>query len=103
MAVLPATVFLVARCGNPKAAPAIPSREVEVATVLQKDVPISSEWVATLDGCINAQIQPLVAGYVIRQRTKPGVPQDAAPGEMKVATKYEWASVAPFGSGAWQS
>lgn len=28
-----------------------------------------------------------------------GVPQDAAPREMKVATKYEWASVAPFGSG----
>jgi hypothetical protein len=28
---------------------------------------------------------------------------DAAPREMKVATKYEWASVAPFGSGDWQS
>jgi hypothetical protein len=32
-----------------------------------------------------------------------GVPQDAALREMKVATKYEWASVAPFGSGDWQS
>jgi hypothetical protein len=32
-----------------------------------------------------------------------GVPQDAAPRVMKVATKYEWASVAPFGSGDWQS
>jgi hypothetical protein len=32
-----------------------------------------------------------------------GVPQDAAPREMKVVTKYEWASVAPFGSGDWQS
>ena len=27
-----------------------------------------------------------------------GTPQDAAPREMKVATKFEWASVAPFGS-----
>jgi len=27
-----------------------------------------------------------------------GTPQDTAPREMKVATKYEWASVAPFGS-----
>jgi hypothetical protein len=32
-----------------------------------------------------------------------GVPQDAALREMKVATKYERASVAPFGSGDWQS
>ena len=66
LTVLPAIVFLAAGCGNPKAAPAIPSPEVEVASVLQKDVPIFSEWVATLDGYINAQIQPQVAGYVIR-------------------------------------
>jgi len=32
-----------------------------------------------------------------------GVLRDAAPREMKVATKYEWDSVAPFGSGDWQS
>jgi hypothetical protein len=32
-----------------------------------------------------------------------GVLQDTAPREMKVATQYEWASVAPFGSGDWQS
>ena len=72
LAVLPATVFLAAGCGNPKAAPAIPSPEVEVASVVQKDVPIFSEWVATLDGYINAQIQPQVAGYVIRQTYKEG-------------------------------
>ncbi|MGC1904385.1 MAG: efflux RND transporter periplasmic adaptor subunit [Candidatus Acidiferrum sp.] len=72
MAVLSAAVFLVAGCGSPKAAPAVPSPEVEVASVLQKDVPIFSEWVATLDGYINAQIQPQVAGYVIRQTYKEG-------------------------------
>jgi RND family efflux transporter MFP subunit len=72
LAVLAGTVFLAAGCGSPKAAPAIPSPEVEVASVLQKDVPIVSEWVATLDGYINAQIQPQVAGYVIRQTYKEG-------------------------------
>jgi len=72
LAVLPGTAFLAAGCGNRKAAPAIPSPEVEVASVLQKDVPIFSEWVATLDGYIKAQIQPQVAGYVIRQTYKEG-------------------------------
>jgi RND family efflux transporter MFP subunit len=71
-AVLPVALFLVTGCGGPKAAPAVPSPEVEVASVLQKDVPIFSEWVATLDGYVNAQIQPQVAGYVIRQTYKEG-------------------------------
>jgi RND family efflux transporter MFP subunit len=72
LVLLPATVFLAAGCGKQTAAPAIPSPEVEVASVVQKDVPIFSEWVATLDGYINAQIQPQVAGYVIRQTYKEG-------------------------------
>src|SRR6202050_150501 len=59
-------------CGRTSAAPAIPSPEVEVATVLQKDVPIVSEWVATLDGYVNAQIQPQVTGYITRQTYKEG-------------------------------
>ena len=52
---------------------------MEVASVVQKDVPIYSEWVATLDGYVNAQIQPQVTGYVIRQTYKVSsfVPQGA--------------------------
>ena len=46
--------------------------EVEVASVIQKDVPIFSEWVATLDGYVNAQIQPQVTGYIVRQTYKEG-------------------------------
>ena len=69
---LPATVVFAAGCASPKAAPSIPSPEVEVASVVQKDVPIYSEWVATLDGYVNAQIQPQVTGYVIRQTYKEG-------------------------------
>jgi membrane fusion protein (multidrug efflux system) len=69
---LPVTVFFGVGCGSPKAAPPIPSPEVEVVSVIQKDVPIFSEWVATLDGYVNAQIQPQVTGYVIRQTYKEG-------------------------------
>jgi hypothetical protein len=62
-----ATVFLTAGCGNTTATPAIPTPEVEVASVVHKDVPIFSE-----DGYVNAQIQPQVTGYIIRQTYKEG-------------------------------
>jgi RND family efflux transporter MFP subunit len=38
-----------------------------VATVVKQDVSIYSEWVGTLDGFVNAQIQPQVTGYLIKQ------------------------------------
>jgi membrane fusion protein (multidrug efflux system) len=72
LALLLAMVFSSVGCGNTNAAPAIPIPEVEVASVVQKDVPIVSEWVATLDGYVNAQIQPQVTGYIIRQTYKEG-------------------------------
>jgi RND family efflux transporter MFP subunit len=40
---------------------------VEVAQVTQEDVPVRAEWVGTLEGYVNAQIQPQVSGYLIRQ------------------------------------
>ena len=48
------------------AAPA-PARAVEVVEVVQKDVPIYSEWVGTADGLVNATIQAQVAGYVMKR------------------------------------
>jgi len=46
-------------CGSKAAsAPAPPAPTVEVAPVLQKDVPLEGEWVGTLEGYVNAQIQP---------------------------------------------
>jgi len=72
LAVLLAMVSTAVGCSKSNAAPAIPAPEVEVATVVQKDVPIISEWVATLDGYVNAQIQPQVTGYIIRQNYKEG-------------------------------
>jgi RND family efflux transporter MFP subunit len=53
--------------GKVRAATAPPPPVVEVAPVIQKDVPVQGEWVGTLQGYVNAQIQPQVSGYLIRQ------------------------------------
>jgi RND family efflux transporter MFP subunit len=60
-------------CGTKAAsAPAPPAPTVEVAPVIQKDVPAEGEWVGTLEGYVNAQIQPQVTGYLIRQNYQEG-------------------------------
>ncbi len=46
-------------CNKGQAAAAMPAPEVEVATVETRDVPMYGEWVATLDGYVNAEIQPI--------------------------------------------
>src|SRR5271163_335905 len=70
-AVLP-VVFFLAGCGGKAAAPPAPPPDVKVTAVVQRDVPIVSEWVATLDGYVNAQIQPQVTGYIVKQTYKEG-------------------------------
>lgn len=45
---------------------------VSVVKVRQADVPLTGEWVGTLDGYVNAQIQPQVSGYLVRQRYREG-------------------------------
>jgi RND family efflux transporter MFP subunit len=72
LALFLAAVSSTVGCGKTNAAPAVPSPDVEVAKVVQEDVPIVSEWVATLDGYVNAQIQAQVAGYVVAQKYKEG-------------------------------
>jgi RND family efflux transporter MFP subunit len=58
-------------CSNKAAAPpAVP--EVEIAPVMQQDVPIYTECIATLDGYVNAQIQPQVTGYLMKQNYREG-------------------------------
>jgi RND family efflux transporter MFP subunit len=53
--------------GKVRAAAPPPPPVVEIAPVIQKDVPVQGEWVGTLDGYVNAQISPQVSGYLIRQ------------------------------------
>ena len=62
-------------CGNRVNAAstgARPSMKVAVVKAAQSDVPITSEWVGTLDGYVNAQIQPQANGYLIRQDYREG-------------------------------
>ncbi len=58
--------------GPPPGAGAMGPLPVQVATASQQDVPLTGEWVATTDGFVNAQIQPQVSGYLIRQDYKEG-------------------------------
>jgi len=51
---------------------AAPPPEVEIVTVVQKDIPIYSEYVGTADGFVNATIRAQVQGYLIKQNYKEG-------------------------------
>lgn len=53
-------------CGEKKPA-GPPALSVMVADVVQQDVPITQEWVGTLQGSVNAEIRPKVEGFVIKQ------------------------------------
>jgi membrane fusion protein (multidrug efflux system) len=49
-----------------------PPPTVQVTEVVQQDVPIYREWVGTLDGFVNADIKPQVAGYIQKQAYEEG-------------------------------
>ena len=71
--VLTFVVTLGAGCERRVAsAPAPAPPTVEVSPVIQKAVPLEGEWVGTLEGYVNAQIQPHVTGYLIRQDYQEG-------------------------------
>ena len=53
---------------RPKAGPP----EVAVATVTEQNVPIYGEWVAQLNGPVNAEITPKVQGYLLQQNYQNG-------------------------------
>jgi len=70
------TAAALAACGGGQpatvsaAAPsAMPVSIVEARTA---DVSLRNEWVGTLDGYVNAQIQPQVSGYLVRQNYREG-------------------------------
>ena len=53
--------------GETASAPPPPVPHVEVVEIIQKDVPIYSEWVGTTDGSVNARIRAQVSGYLLKQ------------------------------------
>jgi membrane fusion protein (multidrug efflux system) len=58
-------------CGKKKP-PKVPPPVVEVAPVIQRDVPLYEDWIGSLDGFVNAQIRPQVDGYLLKQVYKEG-------------------------------
>jgi RND family efflux transporter MFP subunit len=70
---LPALVVLVTLsfttgCTADASGPAgYPPPAVELVTVEQKDIPVSREWIGTLDGYVNAPIKAQVSGFLLRQ------------------------------------
>ena len=65
-------VVLLTSCGKEKVGAAAPIPEVEVTPVVQQDVPLYTECISTLDGYVNAQIQPQVTGYLLHQNYSEG-------------------------------
>lgn len=60
-------------CSASKASPAPPPPpEVSIVTVAPERVALTSEWIATLDGLVNAQIRPQVSGYLIKRDYEEG-------------------------------
>ena len=68
---LAALVQLMGCADKTEAAPP-PPPEVQVVSIEQKDVPVYGEWVATLDGFVNADIRPQVPGYLMKQTYREG-------------------------------
>lgn len=68
---LAAALVAVVGCGKKEQA-APPPLKVVVAEVVQQDVPITQEWVGTLQGSVNADIRPKVEGYILRQIYREG-------------------------------
>src|SRR5271163_3319750 len=67
-------VFLlsIAGCEPKPEAPKPMPPEVEVTEVVQQNVPVFNEWVAQLNGPVNADITPKVQGYLLKQNYQNG-------------------------------
>jgi len=70
LALLLSVAGLLSGCGKKEvsaSAASPPPMPVSVIKIEPADVPIANEWVGTMDGYVNAQIQPQAAGYLVRQ------------------------------------
>lgn len=72
---LAALALLLTACDSKdRKAPASSSTSIPVdaVRVRQDNVPLAEDWVGTLDGLVNAQIQPEVSGYLVHQNYREG-------------------------------
>jgi membrane fusion protein (multidrug efflux system) len=60
-------ILALTACSEKAAPPQAPPPDVEVAEVVVQDVPVFGEWVAQLNGPVNADITPKVQGYLLTQ------------------------------------
>jgi membrane fusion protein (multidrug efflux system) len=68
---LVSALLLTAGCGEappPAAAPV----EVVVEPVVQRDVAVTSEWIGTTEGAVDAEIRAQVSGYLVAREYKEG-------------------------------
>ena len=73
LALLLSALFTSTSCSNQTSGATAPAPlDVEVAAVEQRDVPIYSEWIGTLDGLVNADIKAQVTGYLLEQAYQEG-------------------------------
>jgi len=66
------TFLLISGCKKVSATLSPQAPAVQVTEVVQQDVPIFREWIGTLDGFVNADIKPQVAGYIQKQAYSEG-------------------------------
>jgi membrane fusion protein (multidrug efflux system) len=59
-------------CAKQETKAQAPPPEVVVATVVEQNVPVYGEWVAQLNGPVNAEITPKVQGYLLQQNYQNG-------------------------------
>lgn len=64
--------FALTGCGKEPAPTKPGPPDVEVANVIQEDVPVYGEWVAQLNGPVNVDITPKVQGYLLEQNYQNG-------------------------------
>ena len=73
---LAASSLLLPGCGRTETAaastPPAPPPTVAVVSVAPETVKVSTQWIATLDGLVNAQIRPQVSGYLVKTTYRDG-------------------------------
>lgn len=76
LTIIVAGMAIATACGTNRAAE--PAKQdaaapvVPVVDVRPERIEVPSEWIATLDGQVNAQIRPQVSGYLVRRRYEEG-------------------------------